>query len=78
KLTMIIDSGIRAGLDVIRAKALGARAAFSGRSFLYAMAAVGSDGGRQVIEIYRDEIKRSLQQLGCKEFESMDASWLEP
>ncbi len=78
KLTVIIDSGIRAGLDVIRAKALGARAAFSGRSFLYAMAAVGSDGGRQVIEIYRDEIKRSLQQLGCKEFESMDASWLEP
>ena len=76
KITLLLDSGIRNGLDVVRARALGARASFSGRSFLYAMAAVGNDGGRQVIEIYRDEIKRTLQQLGCVSFEALDASWL--
>jgi len=76
KMTVLLDSGIRNGLDVVRARALGARAAFSGRSFLYAMAAAGHDGGRQVIEIYRDEIKRTLQQLGSVSFEAMDDSWL--
>lgn len=77
KMTIMLDSGIRSGLDVVRARALGAQAVFSGRSFIYAMAAAGKDGGRQVIEIYRDEITRTLQQLGCTEFESMNASWLQ-
>lgn len=77
KITIILDSGIRNGLDVVRSKALGAQAAFSGRSFIYAMAAAGDDGGRQVIEIFRDEITRTLQQLGCTEYQAMDRSWLE-
>ena len=77
KTTVLFDSGVRSGLDVVRAKAMGARAVFSGRSFLYAMAAAGHDGGRQVIEIYRDEITRTLQQLGCTAFDAMDGSWLD-
>ncbi len=75
-LCVMLDSGIRSGLDVVRTRAMGADAAFSGRSFFYAMAAAGNDGGRQAIEIYRDEITRTLQQLGCTRFESMDQSWL--
>ena len=78
KLTIMLDSGVRCGLDVVRAKALGAAAVFSGRSFMYAMAAAGQDGGRQVIEIFRDEITRTLQQVGCPEFQGMNASWLGP
>ena len=77
KTTVLFDSGVRSGLDVVRAKAMGAKAAFSGRSFLYAMAAAGHVGGQQVIEIFRDEITRTLQQLGCTKFESMDGSWLQ-
>lgn len=76
RLTVMVDSGIRSGLDVVRARALGASAAFSGRSFIYSVAAAGSDGPRQVIEIFRDEITRTLQQLGCTEFCAMDESWL--
>ncbi|MDX1519299.1 MAG: alpha-hydroxy acid oxidase [Gammaproteobacteria bacterium] len=76
QLKIMLDSGIRSGLDVVRAKAVGARAAFSGRSFIYAVAAAGSDGGRQVIEIFRDEITRTLQQLGCDSFRSLNAEWL--
>ena len=74
--TILLDSGVRSGLDVVRAKALGATAALSGRSFLFAVAAVGKDGGRQVIEIFRDEICRTLQQLGCTRFDSMNSHWL--
>ncbi len=75
-MTIMIDSGIRTGLDVARAKALGAQMAFSGRSFYWGMGAMGPDGANQVIEIYRDEIKRTLQQLGCESFNELDASWL--
>ena len=33
-------------------------------------------GAKQVIEIFRDEITRTLQQLGCLRFEDLDSSWL--
>ena len=78
KMTVMLDSGVRTGLDVIRAKALGAQMAFSGRSFFYGVAALGAKGGGQVVSIYRDEITRTLQQLGCPSFERMDGSWLAP
>ena len=76
KITVMIDSGVRTGLDVLRAKALGATAAFSGRCFYYGVGALGAPGAKQVIEIFRDEITRTLQQLGCLRFEDLDSGWL--
>ncbi len=76
KLTLMIDSGVRTGLDVVRAKAIGAQASFSGRSFFFGMGAMGKHGASQVIEIYRDEITRTLQQLGCSSFSQMNSTWL--
>lgn len=76
KTTLMLDSGIRNGLDVVRARALGAACSFSGRSFFYGVCGIGEDGGRQVIEIFRDEITRTLQQLGCSYFSDMDGRWL--
>ena len=76
KTTVMLDSGVRTGLDVVRAKALGAEMAFSGRPFFYGVAALGAKGGPQVIGIFRDEVTRTLQQLGCQSFEAMDGSWL--
>ena len=78
KTTVMLDSGVRTGLDVVRAKALGAEMAFSGRSFFYGVAALGAKGGRQVIGIFHDELTRTLQQVGCPSFEAMDGSWLAP
>lgn len=77
KTTLMFDSGIRSGLDVVRARALGAACSFSGRSFFYGVCGAGEDGGRQVIEIYRDEITRTLQQTGCGKFTEMDERWLQ-
>ncbi len=76
KLTVMIDSGVRTGLDVIRAKALGAQMSFSGRSFFWGMGAMGNAGAQQVINIFRDEITRSLQQLGCHRFSDIDKRWI--
>lgn len=76
KATIMIDSEVRTGMDVVRAKAMGADFSFSGRSFFYGMGAMGKKGANQVIEIYRDEITRTLQQIGCNEFKQLDRSWV--
>lgn len=76
QMTVMVDSGIRTGMDVVRSKALGSEMAFSGRSFFWGMGALGKTGGDQVIGIYRDEINRTLKQLGCDAFADLDKSWL--
>ena len=76
RMTVMVDSGIRTGMDVVRARALGADMTFSGRSFFWGMGAMGKPGAEQVIEIYRDEIDRTLKQVGCGSYIEMDRSWL--
>ncbi len=65
KATILIDSGIRSGQDVMRALALGADAAFAGKSFLWAVAALGEEGPAQLIDLYIDELRASLGQIGA-------------
>ena len=76
-MTVMVDSGIRTGTDVVRAGALGAQMAFSGRGFFWGVGALGKSGADQVVEIFRDEITRTLKQVGCHSFAALDASWLE-
>ena len=65
KATVLIDSGVRSGQDVMRALALGAQAAFAGKSFLWAVAALGEEGPDQLIDLYIDELRASLGQIGA-------------
>jgi L-lactate dehydrogenase (cytochrome) len=65
KATVLLDSGVRSGQDVMRALALGADAAFAGKSFLWAVAALGDDGPAQLIDLYIDELRASLGQIGA-------------
>ena len=64
--TILLDSGIRRGSDVVKALALGADAVMLGRAALYGLAACGSAGASSVIEIIKDEIDRTLAMLGCR------------
>jgi isopentenyl diphosphate isomerase/L-lactate dehydrogenase-like FMN-dependent dehydrogenase len=64
KATVVLDSGIRSGQDVMRALALGANAAFAGKSFLWAVGALGDDGPGHLIDLYIDELRSSLGQIG--------------
>jgi (S)-mandelate dehydrogenase len=66
KATVLFDSGIRSGQDVMRALALGAHAAFAGKSFLWAVAAMGDEGPAQLIDLYIDELRSSLGQIGAR------------
>jgi (S)-mandelate dehydrogenase len=65
KATVILDSGVRSGQDVMRSLALGADCAFAGKSFLWAVAALGDDGPAHLIDLYIDELRASLGQIGA-------------
>ncbi len=59
-----LDSGVRNGVDVIKALALGADAVVIGRLAAYGLAAGGETGVAQALELLRDEITTTLTLLG--------------
>jgi L-lactate dehydrogenase (cytochrome) len=63
--TVMMDSGIRRGADVLKALALGARFVFAGRPFMYAAAVGGEAGVRHAIALLRDEVDRNMAMLGA-------------
>ena len=65
RTTIIFDSGVRRGSDVVKALALGAQFVLIGRSTLYGTAAAGYDGAARALDIYKGEISRSIAQIGC-------------
>jgi isopentenyl diphosphate isomerase/L-lactate dehydrogenase-like FMN-dependent dehydrogenase len=62
---VLLDGGIRRGIDVLKALALGARATLSGRSVLWGLAAGGEEGVTRVLELLRGEVELGLKLLGC-------------
>jgi len=66
RATVMIDSGIRGGLDVVRALALGAKAGFTGRPFVYGLAALGPIGAAHVIDMFLDEIRTEFVHVGIR------------
>jgi 4-hydroxymandelate oxidase len=63
--TLLVDGGIRRGVDVATALALGADAVLVGRPALWGLAAAGREGVAAVLELLRAELELSLGLLGC-------------
>jgi len=63
---VLMDGGIRRGVDVVKALALGADAVLIGRPYLWGLAAAGQEGVEKVIELLREEFSTALALLGCK------------
>lgn len=61
-VSVFIDSGVRSGLDVLRALSLGASMAFLGRPFYASVAAMGSAGPKHAIDILSGELRHSMIQ----------------
>jgi len=64
ELTVLFDSGIRSGADVVKALALGARAVLLGRPYLWGLALGGGEGVQQVIRNLLSEVDLTLALSG--------------
>jgi isopentenyl diphosphate isomerase/L-lactate dehydrogenase-like FMN-dependent dehydrogenase len=76
RMTIILDSGIRRGADMLRAKALGADFAFAGRAFAYGVGAGGEAGAQRAFEILHLELVRALGQLGTSNLDEVGLTHL--
>jgi pre-mycofactocin synthase len=73
EVEVLIDGGIRRGSDVVKALALGARAAMIGRAYLWGLAANGETGVANVLEIMRAGIEETLNALGRESIDDLVA-----
>jgi L-lactate dehydrogenase (cytochrome) len=71
-----LDGGIRSGADVAAAVALGARAAFVARPYLYALMAAGEAGVDRLLELLRTDYARTLQLLGVTATSDLDRGYV--
>jgi len=62
---VLLDSGVRRGVDVLRALALGAGAVLVGRPVVFGLAAAGEEGVLHVLQLLREEVELGLRLLGC-------------
>ncbi len=71
KFPILFDSGIRNGVDILRALALGADFILLGRAFLYGLGALGIKGGALAVEILKEDIRNNMIQLGVGTVEEL-------
>ncbi|MBD1388651.1 FMN-dependent L-lactate dehydrogenase LldD [Neiella sp. HB171785] len=65
-LKILVDSGIRNGLDVVRMIAMGADCTMIGRSYIYALAADGQRGVANLVDLYEKEMRVAMTLTGAK------------
>ncbi|ELQ03793.1 FMN-dependent L-lactate dehydrogenase LldD [Pseudomonas syringae] len=75
-LTVLADSGIRSGLDVVRMLALGAKGVLLGRSMAYALGADGQRGVENMLDIFAREMHVAMTLTGVTSIEQIDESIL--
>ena len=73
-----MDGGIRSGQDVLKARALGAQGTYIGRSFLYALGAMGEAGVTKALEIIHKELDITMAFCGHTDINTVDKSILLP
>jgi L-lactate dehydrogenase (cytochrome) len=71
KAALVFDGGVRTGLDVLRALALGADFVMLGRAFMYGVAALGPLGADHVINILKAEMVTDMHQLGIERMDQL-------
>lgn len=65
RIKIMFDSGIRTGPDIARALACGAEFAFLGRTFMYAVAALGEAGGDHAMTMLKTQLRQVMEQVCC-------------
>lgn len=77
KVPVYMDGGIRNGIDVIKAIALGAKGVFIGRSWVYALAARGESGLIDLLNVYQREIAVAMALMGVNKISDITSDMIE-
>ena len=68
---IMIDTGIMSGADVVASVAMGARSTMIGRAYLYGLMAGGYDGVVRALDIFKDQIERTMRLLGVSHLDEL-------
>jgi isopentenyl diphosphate isomerase/L-lactate dehydrogenase-like FMN-dependent dehydrogenase len=66
RATVLLDSGVRHGSDIMKAVALGAKAVLVGRATLYGIAAGGQEGAEKVLSLLATQFEKNMGYVGCR------------
>ncbi|BFM34883.1 FMN-dependent L-lactate dehydrogenase LldD [Acinetobacter towneri] len=75
-LKILVDSGIRNGLDVVRMLAMGADTCMLGRAFIYALGAAGGAGVSNLLELIDKEMRVAMTLTGAKNIQAINSDCL--
>ena len=75
-IDIFFDGGIRSGKDILKAKCLGAKMAMMGRPYLYGLAAGGQKGVERCLEIFSEELDRTMALCGYRDINEASESIL--
>ena len=78
KIPVLVDGGVRDGLDVVRMLALGANGVLLGRAWAYALGAAGGAGVARLLEIIEAEMRVAMALGGVTRIAEIDAQLLAP
>jgi L-lactate dehydrogenase (cytochrome) len=76
EIEVYMDGGIRRGVDILKALAVGARACLCGRALVYGLAAGGEAGAARAVSLLVDELQLAMALAGCGSVRALDRSWL--
>lgn len=71
RLEVLVDGGVRSGLDVVKMLSLGASACLLGRAWTYAVAARGEEGVAHILQIIRDEMRVAMALTGHRKLSDL-------
>lgn len=74
---ILIDSGFRRGSDIVKALCLGADMVCLGRATLYGLAANGEAGVDDIIQLLKQDIDRTLAQIGCPMISQLNKNYIQ-
>jgi L-lactate dehydrogenase (cytochrome) len=78
KLKIMMDGGIRSGVDLARAHAVGSEFNFMGRPFMYGVGALGNEGGEHTINMFKTHLYQIMQQLTIEKITQFPERLLTP
>ena len=76
RVPLVVDGGVRRGIDVLKGLASGADLVAVGRPVLWGLAVDGADGVQRVLEILRDELSLAMAIAGCRSIDDIRSDLL--